>query len=172
MPTTRALPSIDCSVLNASYAYKFEFLPHSQLLLDGVDETAGRILEDQALKHYQRAQQKVTARIVKNGFDPLLFQPLIVNEREDGTYAIGDGGGRYMAIQHYIDRNLLPYDVALPCLVCAISPEDEPLWFVKLNREKLKTSRSRHLSGRGGRRRGRCSRHSRYRCRPTSTHQE
>jgi hypothetical protein len=130
-------PRADLSRLSDDYPYEFRFIPHDELLIDAVDAAVGRFISSEALLRYQRQQDTVSKRIHKDGFQPLLFLPLVVNRRGKHLYAIGDGGGRYQAVNHWIEEGRLEADAVLPCLVCEIPVEDEPMWFVKLNREKL-----------------------------------
>lgn len=48
----------------------------------------GAIVDSGARRRYQRINVSVYDRIVNDGFDPLLFMPLVVNRRPDGVYVI------------------------------------------------------------------------------------
>lgn len=120
------------------FPYELRMLPVTQLLIDAVDEPVGRVLKGDGMMRYQRVQKTVRRRIVEDGIDPYLLQPLVVSKRTASQYAIIDGGGRYGAVNYLIAEGRLPRDFKVPCLVFQSNDSKiEPRLFIDLNQEKL-----------------------------------
>ncbi len=136
-PTTGFVEETD-EGLRVRVNYELRWLPLSVLFVDyheSVLNGDGDHPDEKGLA-YQRRQDRIAKRIVRDGLNPDLFGVLIVNQREDGRYSIADGGTRYWAME----KIGLPGDTLVPCLVFDWSGADEVTNYLKLNQERAQLS--------------------------------
>jgi hypothetical protein len=118
--------------------YTVESLELSQLFVDYHEDilTNGKHSDtSMMILSYQRKQDKIADRIVRDGLNSDLFGTLTVNRRSQHRqhkYAIVDGGSRWRAL----GRLNAPLSLKVPCLVYNWNDLDEMKNFVKLNQER------------------------------------
>jgi hypothetical protein len=116
-------------------SYESRLIPLGQLFVDYHEDLlngAGPGVQGSKALMYQRHQDKIAKRMIRDGIKADLFGALIVNQREDDLYAVVDGGTRYRALHGLAT----PADVGVPCLVFQWDPEEEIRNYVDLNQER------------------------------------
>lgn len=123
------------------YRESCTMVPLNLLGIDAVERAIGAILETDVRQRFQREQENLLRRIDKNGFDPKLLLPMVVNKRNENQYSVLDGGGRFVWFRREVAEERLLADVQVPCLVVEVPIQQEPGIYVGLNRDKLKLSK-------------------------------
>jgi hypothetical protein len=115
--------------------YELKWLPRSVLFVDYHEDVLNNGAGEKG-RGYQRRQNRIAKRIVKDGLNPDLFGVLIVNQREDGRYSVADGGTRYRTLEMLE----VPGDTLVPCLVFGWDEPLEVTNYLKLNQERAQLS--------------------------------
>jgi len=84
---------------------------------------------------FQRDRTRKVDEMLATGLKEELFGALIVNARDGNRFSIVDGGTRFT----FLDES--DYRGEVPCLVGRVPVEEEPRWFVSLNKLRLPVSK-------------------------------